>query len=481
MRITLKKAPSGETTDLELTSDSTVGDVAAKLAVAEGCDLSQVVVIYNGAVISKGPAARRKTLEDTIGAVDHVLLVYMISKKAAPAKPVPAPVVPVPAPPEGAAAEGAAAEGTSALRVLLLIRHGQCCHEGEADELKALTAHGHKQAGDTAQRLSHLFDGAKLPSQRALLQSTSRRARETAEHILQALPGISAWNGDVLRETDPTKNPLRAEGVFQNFFAAPPPGQDCIVVVAHNNIILYLLMRAAGVPVDQAAQAWRGFHLRHASITRVEIDGDGKIQIAEVGTAGHISPSNVTWNNIRGEDSSHLRGGAPERQKFSGRMVVLVRGVVDSCAEASQRIEAAASYVKDLTGYMVSRRVTVACTSTSQQTASAISQLVKCHPVLLPDSTVEYPEGTFLQFFQPPEAANSRDTVVIVAEDGPLVYWLLRALNMTSEEATAASRFYNIGQSSVALVNVKNNGTIKVIAVGDTGHLPTECYEGKML
>lgn len=31
-------------------------------------------------------------------------------------------------------------------RVILLLRHGQCCHEGESDELKELTPHGHKQA-----------------------------------------------------------------------------------------------------------------------------------------------------------------------------------------------------------------------------------------------------------------------------------------------------------------------------------------------
>ena len=30
-----------------------------------------------------------------------------------------------------------------------MLRHGQCCHEGERDELKELTMHGHKQAEET--------------------------------------------------------------------------------------------------------------------------------------------------------------------------------------------------------------------------------------------------------------------------------------------------------------------------------------------
>ena len=73
-------------------------------------------------------------------------------------------------------------------RVVLLLRHGQCCHEGEGDELKTLTLHGHKQAEETARYIKGLFDNIKLPAQRALLQSTSRRARETAAKIVEQMP-----------------------------------------------------------------------------------------------------------------------------------------------------------------------------------------------------------------------------------------------------------------------------------------------------
>ena len=77
---------------------------------------------------------------------------------------------------------------TSGKRVVLLLRHGQCCREGEGDELKALTIHGHKQADETARYIKGLFDNLKIPNQRALLHSTSRRARETAARIFEQMP-----------------------------------------------------------------------------------------------------------------------------------------------------------------------------------------------------------------------------------------------------------------------------------------------------
>ena len=64
-----------------------------------------------------------------------------------------------------------------------------------------------------------------------------------------------------------------------------------------------------------------------------------------------------------------------------------------------------------------------------------------------------------------------------MAETGPVIYWLLRALHMSPEEAQLGRSLYRIGQSSVALVNVKSDGTTKVISVGDAGFLPTGCLD----
>merc|ERR1719305_440438 len=164
-----------------------------------------------------------------------------------------------------------------------------------------------------------------------LLHSTSRRARETAARLPVHLANLEVWNADLLRETDPTNNPLRAEEVFARIFVAPPEGaSDCLVVVAHNNINLYLLMRAAGVPIERAAQAWRLFHLQHASITRIDVLSSGLRQIVSVGAAGHIPKENVTWSNIAGPDLVEWTGGGPERHKMSGRTVLLIRTVTSS-------------------------------------------------------------------------------------------------------------------------------------------------------
>ena len=245
-----------------------------------------------------------------------------------------------------------------------------------------------------------------------MLHSTSRRARETAAKIPLHIPGIDVWNGDLLRETNPTANPLRAEDVFQKLFSKPPPGSDCIVVVAHNNIILYLLMRAAGVPIDRAAAAWNLFHLRHASVTRIDLDASGP-KVVCAGSSGHISHDIVTWNNIRGGDVAAFNGGAPERHKFSGRMIILVTQAQGDNAAVS--LQAAAAHIKGFTSYMVSRTMTIACTTGTQSSGSAVSKVFKQPLQVMPDSIVEFPEGAFQQFFVPPE--SSRDTIVLVSSN----------------------------------------------------------------
>jgi len=218
------------------------------------------------------------------------------------------------------------------------------------------------------------------------------------------------------------------QGVFQKLFSAPPEeGEDTVIVVAHNNIILYLLMRAAGVPIEKAAQAWNLFHLRHASITRVEIDAKGKIQVISVGASGHQSHANITWNNIRGEDMAAFRGGEPERHKFSGRMLILVRapaGGVNGMQleQLTRSVESVAGLIKGFTGYMVSRTASVACTVATQGVGNLVSSIFKQSPQVFAESTKDHPEGVFLEFFQSQE---SRDTVVLVAEVNLILIYLI--------------------------------------------------------
>lgn len=244
-----------------------------------------MTLIHKGAVL-KDPSAELKAA--TGGGTAQIALVYLIRKpKAGSVAPAAAPAAaPAPAPAPAAASNATSSAPNTAAepgrRVLLLVRHGQCCHEGEHDEMKALTMHGRRQADETALHIKAprkstrqpllallltlllvskaLFDNGKLPSQRALLHSTSRRARETAAAVLQHQPGIDVWNADMFRETDPTSNPMRAEQaptaplqrvqlpfmppaqVFMKLFGAPPAqGSDTLVVVAHNNVAHPLL------------------------------------------------------------------------------------------------------------------------------------------------------------------------------------------------------------------------------------------------
>jgi len=131
----------------------------------------------------------------------------------------------------------------------------------------------------------------------------------------------------------------------------------------------------------------------------------------------------------------------------------------------------AAAHLKSLTGYMVSRNVSVVCTAAAEPAASAIAGVFKQKPQVFPDCISEEPEAAFVQYIGPAEEGH-RDTVVMVAEDGPVMYWLLRALHMNPQDAAVATSLYRTGHGSYALVNVKSNGSTKVIAMGDTGYLP---------
>jgi len=173
---------------------------------------------------------------------------------------------------------------------------------------------------------------------------------------------------------------------------------------------------------------------------------------------------------------SEWKGGGPERNKFSGRTLVLVRQAADRADIQTQQIEAVASHVQSLGDYMISKHITVTCTPSAERTAVVMARRFNIVPQVLPDSIVDEPEAAFLQFFTAPEASR-RDTVIMVAEDGPLLYWLLRSLYLGPPEARSMSSLYCIGHASITLVNVRARAerSMEVIAIGDTGHLPVAC------
>jgi phosphohistidine phosphatase SixA len=503
LNFTAKKSTGGGAPlELTLPRAAVLGDLVAKLAEHEACVQELITIVCKGKVLKQeAEPLLELTHKDSPSA--KVVVVYIVRKPppaadggqvAAPEPTAPQSAVPQPVAPQPIAAQqgGSPQNGLPSItaanwtgrRVILLLRHGQCCHENETDEMKALTGHGHQQADETSRYIASLFAAGHLPPQRALLHSTSRRARETAAKLPQHLPGLEVWNADILRETDPKQNPMRAEEVFQRLFVAPAAADaaDALIVVAHNNIILYLLMRAAGVPIERAAVAWSLFHLRHTSVTRVDVAASGQKQVIAIGAAGHISHASVTWNNITGADMAAWRGGGAERRKFGGRMIVLVRQASsgDEAVRRRQQIEAVASHIKGISEYMVSASLQVACTRGALETAAAVAREFRKRPQILPDSVAQDPELTFQQFFCPP-TEHSRDTVVMVAEDLPILYWLLRSLHMTPDEARDMRKAYCISCASLTMLSIRPDRACKVVTVGDTGHLPLECADATFI
>merc|ERR1719291_900269 len=112
---------------------------------------------------------------------------------------------------------------------------------------------------------------------------------------------------------------------------------------------------------------------------------------------------------------------------------------------------------------MISSKATVACTFSAQATASIIAQRLKTSSQVLPEAAWE-PEAVFLQFFEAGE--SGRDTVVMVADEGLVLYWLLRSLHLSAAEASAGVPLYRIGHASITLVNVRRSKGMEVIAVG---------------
>lgn len=168
---------------------------------------------------------------------------------------------------------------------------------------------------------------------------------------------------------------------------------------------------------------------------------------------------------------SAWKGGKPDRHKFSGRMAVLVRSAAEDSTLCAGQIKATADHVTSLSEYMMSGTVTLACMKTAEATAKAIGKSFGVVPVILPDCIADQPEAAFLQFMCAPEGGKGRDTVVMVAEEFTLLYWLLRSLNLAPNDVREKIASYTVAPASVTLVRIDGGGQMDVISVGDTGHL----------
>ena len=80
--------------------------------------------------------------------------------------------------------------------------------------------------------------------------------------------------------------------LFQYFHRAEPSqSEDSYeIVVCHANVIRYFICRALQLPPE----AWLMISLKHASLTRISINPDGKVKVTCIGEAGHLKPEMLT-------------------------------------------------------------------------------------------------------------------------------------------------------------------------------------------
>lgn len=190
------------------------------------------------------------------------------------------------------------------LRTIILVRHGVYDEDDprDAEIGKALLPEGREQARLTGERL------AGWPAHVDVLRaSTMTRARETAEIIARALPGLTPVPDRDLRECEPPGNSgrrmaglepgdadscaARLDGDLARYFRPSPERDSTEVLVCHGNVIRWLTCRALGAD----PKLWLGMSLANCSLTVIQVRPDGTFKITAVGDRGHLPVALQTW------------------------------------------------------------------------------------------------------------------------------------------------------------------------------------------
>jgi serine/threonine-protein phosphatase PGAM5 len=187
-----------------------------------------------------------------------------------------------------------------AARNIVLVRHGHCAPDPQAEPKlgPALSTLGVAQARLAGARLAGMpvrFD--------SLYVSPLQRARDTAASISVDFPGRAfEVVGDLEECTPPTRRTeitkdekaedlarckAQLDRLFDQYFKPAAVHERTDMMVCHGNVIRYLITRALGV--DTAA--WLEMSVRHASITLVRVEADGRFKVISAGDSGHIPAS----------------------------------------------------------------------------------------------------------------------------------------------------------------------------------------------
>ncbi len=195
------------------------------------------------------------------------------------------------------------------LRTLILVRHGVYDETDERDpEIgRALLAEGREQARITGERL------AGWPQRvDAVYASTMTRARETAEIIAKALPGVPLLADRNLRECEPPGHrypprqapppdeaaacAARLDADFARYFRPSPERDSTEVLVCHGNVIRWLVCRA----MDADPEAlWLSMSPANCSLTVIQVRANGTCKITAMGDRGHLPVALQTWSMPR--------------------------------------------------------------------------------------------------------------------------------------------------------------------------------------
>ncbi|XP_003744265.1 serine/threonine-protein phosphatase PGAM5, mitochondrial [Galendromus occidentalis] len=192
----------------------------------------------------------------------------------------------------------------TAIRHILLVRHGQYLSSKATDPERKLTSLGREQADLTGRRLKAL--GIKFDR---IVNSTMTRATETADIICnhisgprekcnliregapcQPEPKLLAWQP---AEKDFFQEGAVIEAGFRKYFHRADPEQKTDsyeLLVCHANVIRYFVCRALQLPPE----AWLRFSLNNGSITWVSIHPTGKVLVRCIGDSGYMPPDKLS-------------------------------------------------------------------------------------------------------------------------------------------------------------------------------------------
>lgn len=202
-----------------------------------------------------------------------------------------------------AATTGAATDTAPAARVIVLVRHGSYVGDPAADPRLGppLSPLGVAQAHLAGARLAGL--GWHFA---ALHVSPMQRARDTAAVIAGNFPGRSFQvEADLAECLPPTRRTevthgttpaelaackAQLERLFARYFHPASGGEQAELFVCHGDVIRYLVTRALGVDT----MAWLEMSVRHASITQIRVEADGRFKVITVGDDGFMPASLLT-------------------------------------------------------------------------------------------------------------------------------------------------------------------------------------------